>query len=75
MEKMVITEFLMWLGESGGYCGSSIAVSIAWKLGKMDKLTFINKMFFFYFAIDALMGFLETYYLSKIRRQRLKHNH
>ena len=65
----------MRLGESSGYCGASIAATIAWKLGKMDKLTFINKMFLVYFAMDALMGFLETYYLSKIRRQRLEHNH
>ena len=46
---------------------------IAWRLFIMRSLTFINKMYLLYFTIDAAFGFLEAFYLFKLKRERYGH--
>ena len=57
---------------SEGFCylGLSLSALIALKLTKMEKLTFLNKMFVVYFLLDFLIGTLETYLLFKVYEER-----
>ena len=36
----------------------------------METLTWINQMFFLYFAVDFVIGNMETYFLFQLYRDR-----
>ena len=52
------------------YSGSLFSAVIAFKLFKMEHLNFINLMFLVYFAMDSLIGPLETFLLVKLVKER-----
>ena len=62
----------MSLTELGCYCGVALSALIARRLLQMEQLTFINRILFLYFAIDAVMGLLETYFSFKLYSERLE---
>ena len=55
------------------YLGISLSALIALRLAKLEKLTFLNKMFFIYFIIDIFFGSMESYLLFKVYRDRWKY--
>ena len=55
------------------YLGSSLSALIALRLAKIEKLTFLNKMFFIYFILDFVFGSMESYLLFKVYRDRWKY--
>ena len=61
--------FLM-LAEVGCYSGALLSSLIAWRLFKIESLTFIIKMYLFYFTIDSIFGVLEAIFLFKLKRDR-----
>ena len=48
------------------------AVVIAYKLCRIEHLTFLNKMMVFYYSLDSMLGILESYYAFKLMRERYK---
>ena len=55
------------------YSGSLVSAVIAFrllKMGNLDTMTFYNKMFILYFGIDSITGFLEEYFLFRLREDR-----
>ena len=52
------------------YFGTSLSAIIAWRLFRMEKLTWINKMFLCYFCIDVIFSSIETYFLFKLYKER-----
>ena len=52
------------------YLGSVFSALIARNISRIKNKSFINKMFFFYFATDFIMGLIETFYLFKLKRER-----
>ena len=58
----------MELTETACYLGASLSASIAKKIYGMHEKTFINKMFLWYFAVDAIMGSLNTFLLFRVQR-------
>ena len=52
------------------YSGSLFSAVIAFKLFKMEHLNFINLMFLVYFAMDSLIGPIETFLLVKLVKER-----
>ena len=52
------------------YFGTSLSAIIAWRLFRMEKLTLINKMFFWYFFCDVVFSSIETYFLFKLYKER-----
>ena len=43
---------------------------LAWKLWRMESLTYFNKLCLLYFFLDSILGTLETYFLFKLYRER-----
>ena len=58
-----ITQFLTIIGPFS-------SAIIAFKLFRMKKLNFINKMFLLYFSLDLIIGALEAYFLLKLHNER-----
>ena len=58
-----ISEFLC-------YFGASLSMHLAWKLWRMESLTYFNKLCLLYFFLDSILGTLETYFLFKLYRER-----
>ena len=58
------------LAEVGCYSGALLSLLIAWRLFKIESLTFIIKMYLFYFTIDSIFGVLEAIFLFKLKRDR-----
>ena len=60
---------------SEGLCYFALLMSavIAFLLIKLEKLTFLNKMFVVYFLVDFLIGIMETYLLFKVYKDRWKY--
>ena len=54
---------------SGSLVSAMIAVRLL-KMGNLDAMTFYNKMFILYFGIDSINGFLEEYFLFRLREDR-----
>ena len=52
------------------YFGSLTALVIAYKLFKIEHLTFPNKMMVFYYSLDSMLGLLEAYFAFKLLRER-----
>ena len=52
------------------FLGLTLSAQIAYRLGKIEKLTFFNKMFFLYFLLDFFIGSIESYLLFKVYRDR-----
>ena len=52
------------------YLGSVLSALIARNISRIKNKSFINKMFFFYFATDFFMGIVETFYLFKLKKER-----
>ena len=48
------------------YLGPGVAAIISIRLFKMEKSSFINKMFLLYFSLDIFAGLVHTFYLQKI---------
>ena len=61
---------LSMLAEVGCYSGALLSLLIAWRLFKIESLTFIIKMYLFYFTIDSIFGVLEAIFLFKLKRDR-----
>ena len=59
---------IMEAAETACYLGASLSASIAQKIYGMHEKTFINKMFLWYFAVDAIMGTLNTFLLFRLQR-------
>ena len=53
-----------------GYGGPAAGVLIAYKLFKMESLTFLNKMFLFLFSVDSIFGFIQTFCLEKLQKEK-----
>ena len=58
----------MEIAETACYLGASMSALIARRLFVMRDKTFINKMFLWYFAVDAIMGTLYTFLLFRLER-------
>ena len=54
--------------ETACYLGAALSASIARRIYGMREKTFINKMFLWYFAVDAIMGTLNTFLLFRVQR-------
>ena len=52
------------------YLGASLSGLIAHKLNGMPDKSFLNKMFLFYFAVDCIMGTLNTSLLFNVKLKR-----
>ena len=52
------------------YSGSAVGVLLAYKLFKMENLTFINQMFLLYFCVDSVIGLLQTFSLEKLQKEK-----
>ena len=52
------------------YWGLALSAVIAWRLARMENLSFFNKMFVGFFGLDFVVGGLETYFLFKLYRER-----
>ena len=61
---------LIKVSEGLCYLGVSLSAIIAFRLTKMEKLSFLNKMFVIYFLLDFLIGTMETYLLFTVYRER-----
>ena len=61
---------LSMLAEVGCYCGPLLSARIAWRLLKLESLTFIIKMYLLYFTIDSIFGLLEAFLLFKLKKNR-----
>ena len=48
------------------YLGPGVAAIISIRLFKMEKSSFINKMFLLYFSLDIFAGLVHTFYLQKM---------
>ena len=58
----------MEVTETACYLGASLSALIAQRIVVMPDKTFINKMFLWYFAVDAIMGTLNTFLLFQVQR-------
>ena len=56
--------------ELGCYVGVSLSAMIAWKLLRMEILTWTNKMFLLYMTLDVVFGSVETYLFFKLYREK-----
>ena len=65
-------ELLISISDYVCYFGASLSGVIAWRLFRMENLTILNKMFLIYFSLDFVFGIVETYFLSKVYRERLQ---
>ena len=54
--------------ETACYLGASLSALIAYRIYGMPDKTFINKMFLLYFAVDAILGTLNTFLLFRLQR-------
>ena len=54
------------------YFGSLTALVIAYKLFRIEHLTFPNKMMVFFYSLDSMLGLLEAYFAFKLLRERYK---
>ena len=54
------------------YCSSLLSAFMAYKLVRMGpaSLTFMNKMFLLFYALDSVTGAVEAYFLFKLQRER-----
>ena len=59
---------IMEVAETACYFGASLSALIAQRIFRMYEKTFINKMFLWYFAVDAIMGTLNTFSLFRVQR-------
>ncbi len=58
----------MEVAETACYLGASLSALMARRIYGMHDKTFINKMFLWYFAVDAFMGILYTFLLFRVKR-------
>ena len=56
--------------ELGCYVGVCLSAVIAWKLLRMEILTWTNKMFLLYMTLDVILGSVETYLFYKLYREK-----
>ena len=56
--------------ELGCYVGVGLSAVIAWKLLRMENLTWTNKMFLLYMTLDVILGSVETYLFFKLYREK-----
>ena len=61
-----VSEYICY---SGSLVSAMIAVRLL-KMGNLNTMTFYNKMFILYFGIDSVTGFLEEYFLFRLREHR-----
>ena len=59
---------IMEVAETACYFGASLSALIAQRIFRMQEKTFINKILLWYFAVDAIMGSLNTFLLFKLNR-------
>ena len=57
----------MEVAEAACYLGGAISALMAKRIFGMHEKTFINKIFFWYFTVDAMMGTLNTYLLFRLQ--------
>ena len=53
--------------ETACYIGAMLSALMAYRINRMPDKTFINKMFFWYFTVDAIMGTLITFLLFRVQ--------
>ena len=58
------------LGCYVGVLGVGLSAVIAWKLLRMEILTWTNKMFLLYMTLDVILGSVETYLFFKLYREK-----
>ena len=61
---------LIATSEVGCYVGVGLSAVIAWKLLRMEILTWTNKMFLLYMTLDVILGSVETYLFFKLYREK-----
>ena len=59
---------IMEVAETACYLGASLSALISQRIFRMHEKTFINKMILWYFAVDAIMGTLNTFLLFRFQR-------
>ena len=67
---MSVEDCLVRVSEALCYCGLVLSAVIAWRLARVENLSFFNRMFVGYFGLDFIIGGLETYFLFKLYRER-----
>ena len=53
--------------ETACYIGAILSTLMAYRIFRMPDKTFINKMFLWYFTVDAIMGTLYTFLLFRVQ--------
>ena len=61
-----LKKFILYLG----YGGPGAGILIAYKLFKMENLTFFNKMFLLFFSVDSIVGIIQTFCLEKLQKEK-----
>ena len=64
--EMSLDKVTMYLS----YGGPALGVLLAYKLSRIQNLTFVNLMFFFFFCVDSLLGFIQIFNLEKLQREK-----
>lgn len=59
--------------QAAGFSGNVLSLLIVrciFRMGSPLQLTFLNKMFLIYYAIDAIVGSTEIHFLFKLKEER-----
>ena len=64
--ELSLEKFILYLS----YSGPALGVLLASKLLRMKNLTFVNLMFLIYFCLDSFFGFIQTFNLEKLQREK-----
>ena len=52
------------------YFNSVLSITIAYKVFKMENLTFVNRCMILYYFLDSVTCVIETYFLFKLKNER-----
>ena len=66
-----MTYLLIYVLEILCLSGNVLSGIVAFNVWRIEEKTYINKMFFVYFAIDCVIGATDPYFLFKLFRERL----
>ena len=69
LNTSMLTEILKLPFYSGSFFSSLIAMHLI-RMGAIRDLTFFNKMYSIYFAIDSIMGLVDGIFLFRLREER-----
>ena len=73
MLEKTIVDIITTVSECGCYIGCIMSLVIAknlLRMGRNNKLTFVNQMLILFYSLDAVTGMAEVYFLFKLKRER-----